>query len=172
MALNKLVYNTEMLDNIKKSLGELNKFKTQVGIFENKDSRKKNFEGLGNADIAARMEFGGEFNWPWWYTVTGRHRIGIPARSFLRMPIRTHISDIQKLVQKDVMALFAKNKVDLLFKRLGIACRKIIDQAFQTSGWGEWAPNHPLVIERKGSDKPLIDTGSLRRSISSRVDKK
>jgi hypothetical protein len=29
-----------------------------------------------------------------------------------------------------------------------------------------WAPNAPATIEEKGSDKPLIDTGELRRSIT------
>lgn len=28
-----------------------------------------------------------------------------------------------------------------------------------------WAPNSPLTIKRKGSDKPLIDSGELRKSI-------
>ena len=32
-------------------------------------------------------------------------------------------------------------------------------------GSAELAPNAPSTIARKGSDKPLIDTGSLRRSI-------
>jgi hypothetical protein len=29
-----------------------------------------------------------------------------------------------------------------------------------------WAPNAPATVEEKGSDKPLIDTGELRRSIT------
>jgi hypothetical protein len=29
-----------------------------------------------------------------------------------------------------------------------------------------WAPNAPATIEEKGSDKPLIDTGEMRRSIT------
>lgn len=32
-----------------------------------------------------------------------------------------------------------------------------------------WAPNTPYTIARKGSDRPLIDTGELRRSITSVV---
>jgi hypothetical protein len=28
-----------------------------------------------------------------------------------------------------------------------------------------WAPNTPGTIARKGSDRPLIDTGALRQSI-------
>jgi hypothetical protein len=29
-----------------------------------------------------------------------------------------------------------------------------------------WAPNAPRTIERKGSDRPLIDTGEMRKSIT------
>jgi hypothetical protein len=55
--------------------------------------------------------------------------------------------------------------------RLGAAGRAIIIQAFSTSGWGTWKANSPVTIILKGSDKPLIDTGSLRRSIVWRVKK-
>lgn len=38
-------------------------------------------------------------------------------------------------------------------------------------GWflnpaNEWPPNAPYTIEKKGSDKPLIDTGALRKAIT------
>jgi len=29
-----------------------------------------------------------------------------------------------------------------------------------------WAPNSPRTVKRKGSDRPLIDTGQLRKSIT------
>lgn len=35
-----------------------------------------------------------------------------------------------------------------------------------TNPKNEWAPNSPLTVKRKGSDRPLIDTGELRKSIS------
>ncbi len=34
-----------------------------------------------------------------------------------------------------------------------------------TDGRNNWAPNAPSTIRRKGSDRPLIDTGALRASI-------
>lgn len=37
---------------------------------------------------------------------------------------------------------------------------------FFTDPRNGWAPNAPSTIARKGSDKPLIDTGALRRSIA------
>jgi len=166
MAINKLRYNMDSLEKIQKSLETAKNYRAKVGIFENKDARNATGnEGLGNADIGARHEFG--------FTVSEGPFKGarVAARSFLRMPIATHLGEISKMMKSDAMALLAAGKLDMLFKRLGIACEKIIDQAFQTSGWGSWAPNSIMTIMLKGSDKPLIDTAQLRRSIASKVEK-
>jgi len=40
-----------------------------------------------------------------------------------------------------------------------------------TEGRGEWPPLKPATIKRKGSSKPLIDTGKLRASITHKIDK-
>jgi hypothetical protein len=39
-------------------------------------------------------------------------------------------------------------------------------KSYFTSPLNHWAPDAPSTIEEKGSDKPLIDTGELRRSIT------
>ena len=62
------------------------------------------------------------------------------------------------------------------------AGEKRIDEAFETGGFGTWAPNSPITIhgskpdksgkkfiKGKKSDQPLIDIGGLRQSIGSRV---
>lgn len=167
MAINKLRYNMDSLEKIQKSLEKAKHFRAQVGIFGNKDERsaKGSEGGLTNADIGARMEFG--------FTISEGTFKGsrVAARSFLRMPIATHLGEIRDMMKSSAMALLVSGKLDVLFKRLGIACEKIIDQAFQTSGWGSWKPNSPITIILKGSDRPLIDTVQLRRSIASRVNK-
>jgi phage gpG-like protein len=115
----------------------------------------------GNADIGAKHEFG--------FTTDGGLRI--PARSFLRVPLSTHRGEIAGMMKMNVMRALVYGKLELLFKHLGIACEKIVDQAFQTSGWGTWRPNAPFTVLMKGSDKPLIDTAQLRRSVASKVQK-
>ena len=37
---------------------------------------------------------------------------------------------------------------------------------------GEFSPNAPSTIKKKGSDKPLIDTGHMRQSVMTVVDRK
>ena len=39
-------------------------------------------------------------------------------------------------------------------------------KAWFTDPRNNWAPNRPATIKRKKSDRPLIDTGALRRSIT------
>ena len=51
----------------------------------------------------------------------------------------------------------------------GLTATVVINDAFESGGFGEWAPLKPETIRRKGSDKILIDTGDLRRSISYEV---
>lgn len=126
----------------------------KVGIMGRKNGRK-DAEGLTNADVGFIHEFG-----------TSK----IPKRSFLRMPIFQHSEDILAMVKK--AGALKKLKAGLIIQvlaDLGIACENVILRAFDSAGWGSWAPNTPATIRRKGSSAPLIDTGQLRRSISSAV---
>lgn len=41
----------------------------------------------------------------------------------------------------------------------------------ETVGQGKFKPNSPKTIKRKGSAKPLIDTGLMRESITYKVNK-
>lgn len=50
-------------------------------------------------------------------------------------------------------------------KRAGMAGQNAARSWF-TDGRNNWAPNAPSTIARKGSDKPLIDTGALRAAIT------
>ena len=59
-----------------------------------------------------------------------------------------------------------------LAKKVGVVAEEVIQEAFATRGFGKWKANKPSTIARKGSDSPLIDTGQLRRSITSKVDKR
>lgn len=123
-----------------------------VGIFGKKNGRDKG--GQTNAEIGFRHEFGK----------------GVPKRSFLRMPIFQYSEDILAAVKKaGALKKIADGKMIGVLADLGVACEAVILQAFASRGWGSWAPNRPSTVRRKGSDSPLIDTGQLRRSISSAV---
>lgn len=134
----------------------------KVGIMGQKNARKGDIPS--NAEIGFTNEFG---------KMTGHPKI--PARSFIRVPLNSHFYD--KLVSKKSLTKdeFEKavqsGQADQFAKKVGIVAEETIQEAFATRGWGKWAPNKPSTIKRKGSDSPLIDTGELRRSISSELIK-
>ncbi len=129
-----------------------------------------------NAEIGAKMEFGvsGDVHW---IDRKGIPRMvkGIPPRSFLRSPMHLHGDRILKKAKADVAEKLKeapknpKRAAKMLLDRVGIAAEQIVDDAFNTQGDGDWEPNSPVTQDAKGSATPLIDTGQLRRSISSRA---
>ena len=62
-------------------------------------------------------------------------------------------------------------KAEQFMQKVGFVAEEVIQEAFSTNGYGQWKPNAPMTIEKKKSNSPLIDTGQLRRSITSKVVK-
>lgn len=134
------------------------KYFTRVGILGDKASQEHNKTTKTNAEIGAIHELG--------------LVAGIPQRSFLKMPLETKLFDVISS-HKDEYYLALKNgKMKNWFKAVGLWCEEIIDDAFKSGGFGSWEKNSEATIKRKGSSKPLIDTGQLRASISSTVIEK
>lgn len=128
----------------------------KVGILGHKTQRKQG--SLTNSEIGAIHEFG---SWS----------RGIPARSFLRVPIFLKQETILKEAGQNALVNLGRGDIGQVLKEFGVACERAIQQAFASSGFGRWEPNAPATKTAKGSDSPLIDTGQLQRSISSKVEK-
>ena len=93
--------------------------------------------------------------------------VNIPKRSFLREPFNTKKKDIQKTIDMQWTAIFEKNKnAEDALNIIGVKATNISKGAFTTMGYGEWSPLKPSTIEAKGSSRTLIDTGTLRNSIT------
>jgi phage gpG-like protein len=85
------------------------------------------------------------------------------------MPLRIMSKHIMEETAEGADKLLRDGNVKMVLTRMGIACEKAIQEAFRSSGFGTWRENAPSTIQRKGSSAPLIDTGQLRRSITSKV---
>lgn len=157
------------LKNLLKQLGTDNY--ARVGILGAKAGEKhKEAEGHGktrkssktespftNAEIGIVQEFGSLSR-------------GIPARSFLRMPIEEKKKELVRFMGTPlVKRLITQGEYKKVFKLLGIKAEEIVQEAFATRGFGKWLPLSQRTIDAKGSDAPLIDTGQLRRAITSDV---
>lgn len=153
----KLKYDISALENIQNQLKK--RFSVRVGIIGAQAGKVHKGTAKTNAEIGAINEFGSiEHN--------------IPARSFLFMPIKEKLPSVINSLGPDFFNRLTKENLDIFFKNLGLECEGIIDDAFASRGFGKWKENAPSTIAAKGSDSPLIDTGQLRRSITSKVIKK
>lgn len=175
---------------LKKIVEEMSKtYSVRVGLLANKGSTNEVSENLDLAGLGAVQEFGCTIN------VTPKMRaylhhkgihlketttqIRIPARSFLAMPILN--KDFRKKIKNNVggdidafeylIEQGDTGLLDVVANAVALGAVETIDEAFETNGFGNWAPNSPLTIAMKGSEMPLVDTGRLRGSITFEVNK-
>lgn len=117
-------------------------------------------DGMTNSEIGLIHEFGSESR-------------NIPPRSFLRMPVEVRQATIvHQMTKPRTRAKIETGDIEGVFKDLGMAAEAVIQGAFTTRGFGKWVPNAPATVAAKGSSAPLIDTGQLRRAITSDVVKR
>lgn len=135
---------------------QINQMQLVVGIPNNENSREES-EGITNAELAMIHEFG----------VPER---GIPERSFMRSTASEESNNLGQLSKQVLNECLAGNispcdayaTIGAYFQ--GRIVEKITD--------GEFEPNNENTVKRKGSSKPLIDTGQLRASITYEVREK
>lgn len=152
--------NTKLIKNLIEGWQYFRSHEVVVGITEESNSAREN--GMSNASLLYLHE-------------NGVPSHNIPPRPVLKPAIhdgQTNLK-IKKLLKEaaiDAMVRGNKVKCEQNFHKAGMvgrdACKKWI-----TDG-GHLAPNAPSTIAKKGSSKPLIDTGSMVNSISYAVRKK
>lgn len=89
-----------------------------------------------------------------------------PPRPVLEPAIDAHKAEIAKQMKDAATAALGGNeaKARVALKRAGMVGQNAARSWFTDQRNG-WAPNSPVTIALKGSSRPLIDTGQLRRSI-------
>lgn len=140
-------------------------FVTKIGVLGKKSARKKG--DMSNADIGLVHE-------------KGSLSQKIPRRSFLEMPLTDKHKEIflkkkkfyNEVIKKILSGQSPKSAWKEAYKKLGILGESIVQESFETHGFGKWQELKPATIARKKSESPLIDTAQLRKSITSKVDKK
>jgi len=139
--------------NLQNSLNPQGQY-AKVGLPESSGDHKDS--GTSIVAIGAVHEFG----------------IGVPMRSFLRVPIGEHqaeIANVAKLGAKKVVDGTGNIKGTL--KAMGEAGVSISKESFSSNNW---APLKDPTRGRKNKDgdaTPLVDTGTLKRSITYQIDK-
>lgn len=88
----------------------------------------------------------------------------IPPRPFFREAIdknRDALKDFMGRISADVMV--GKLTPHQALESVGIWMQDKVKRSITT---GDWKPNAPSTVERKGSSKPLIDSGQMRNSVT------
>lgn len=86
----------------------------------------------------------------------------IPPRPFFRNAINKNSDKWGKIFLQGMQKQGARNAFGLLGERI----RKDIIQSINDTNE---PPNSPVTIARKGSSKPLVDTGLMRASVNYRI---
>ena len=99
--------------------------------------------------------------------IGGVHEFGsedgtIPQRSFIRAGVDNKMGQIKNLSENVSGKIIDGMSVKTGLNLIGLEVTGIIQEYISS---GNFTPNSPKTIAKKGSSKPLIDTGHLRQSI-------
>ena len=84
--------------------------------------------------------------------------------------VQVHEEEIREAaVSEAAKVLRGNEKAQQAFREIGTDVQKKVQKRIDE---GQFVPNSPSTIKRKGHDHPLIDTGTMRDSISYTVCKK
>jgi phage gpG-like protein len=119
----------------------------KIGIFGDKVSRNGE---ENNAEVGAIHEFG----------------IGVPERSFLRVPLITNYNRMIKSLDIDSKRPMTNSYMVDLVTKLGLIGKGVVQDAFMTEGYGKWESSQRVLAE---GGNTLVDTQQLRESIDSEV---
>lgn len=140
-------------------VGSLSKASVKVGVLDDRGGEAKRargespVKGLTVLEVAKVHEFGTDT---------------IPARSFIRGTVDEQESAI-RADQHKIAVQYLSGRVDLR-KGLDLLGARVAAKIQQRIARGINPPLDARTIARKGSSKPLVDTGQLRSSITWEVE--
>ena len=105
-------------------------------------------DGVTVAQVAAWNEFG-----------TSR----MPARPFMHQTLSEHKDEIKQMFVDAGKAAASGENAEKIYNQLGVKAKAMMQEQIVE---GTFAPNAAYTIRKKGSDKPLIDSGLMRQSVT------
>ena len=143
-------FDGKFLDRLKKALIGKRERVVNVGF----PASAKEPDGTSTAFIAAVHEFGSEH---------------VPERSFMRTSLEVNRNKRKALNEQNLKkVLNGGMSVDAALGHLGLMASSDIKEQIKN---GSYAPLKEVTTKRKGSSKPLIDTGQMRQSVTYELEK-
>lgn len=128
-----------------KFFAEIDKLKNQE-VFVGYQSGDAEDNGADVAQVAAWNELG---------------TAHMPSRPFLRMSVDDNPDKINSMCTAALKSVTSGGGAEACLKKLGVFAVSLVQKKIRD---GSFAPNAPSTIAKKGSDKPLIDTGRMIQS--------
>ena len=156
--------NDKGLEKIKQEILALSKLSVKVGILENAGS----VDGVDIAEYAAENEYGVPGP-P--YSENGDGVWFIPPRPFVRGYIDSNLEKI-KNIKEMLTAQLIDGKIDAeaAIDKLGKNTKEGIKHFIKTPS--NHTPNAKSTVRRKGTSRPLVDTGAMRDAVDYEVVRK
>lgn len=132
-------------------LKELASLEVRIG-FQHGIAQEEN--GADICDIAAWNELGTEH---------------APSRPFMRNSVDKHLPAINHMMMSQKDALLSGATAKYILNTVGLFQKDLMQTEIEQ---GDFVANAPETIRRKGSDKPLIDTGQMKNSVNYQIVKK
>lgn len=154
LELNAKNLEEQIAKNLKGLVTEVNDFDILIGIPAKSGDNSKS--KMTVAQYAYLNEMG---------RIGGAGVVSVPARPFLSntfngtkkmTALKIFMAILKDMNQKNMKAHVALEQIALLLA--GLVQDNITS--------GNWQPNSPVTIAKKGSSKPLIDTGTMRRAVT------
>ena len=96
-----------------------------------------------------------------------------PMRSFIRMPVNKYRKQIQNALAVSFNKIVDKGAdPQTQLERVGAYVQNIILKAFNTGGYGTWKKISQSQARKKGTNKILVQSGTLKRAITYLVRKR
>lgn len=141
----------DRFQDIQRSLQELAKKDVLVGVPEASSNRKDSNE-VTNAELVYMHTHGS----PLW---------NLPPRPIIEPAIEANKEEIGGLLREALTNALDGRPFEVALKKAGMKGQNVVRAWFVDPRNG-WAPNSPVTIARKGSERPLIDTGEMRKAIT------
>ncbi len=144
--------NTPEGDRFFKEIEKLKQLQVRVG-YQHGEVQEE--DGADLLDIALWNELG-----------TSR----TPSRPFMRDSVDDNADKINAFLKNQIKKLArGETTAEQILKEIGVFQKGLVQAKIVD---GDFEPNAPSTIARKGSDKPLIDTGRMRQSVNFVITKK
>lgn len=96
--------------------------------------------------------------------IANNYGLGVPRRAFFEAA-REPIQMLFEASLKRAMPEINRGEVDFN-KFLDVVGVKAEHEVRRSIRDGNWSPNSPATVARKGSDRPLIDTGAMVQNVT------